>query len=71
MQKHFNLVNFNQQNNHFVVFDEFFNCIANNLTYDNTTNRAIRAIPNNDNNINIQIIIIVNNVIIIKWNSKF
>ena len=53
LQKYFNLVNFIQQNNNYVVFDEFFNYIANNLTYDNSTNRAIRAIPNNDNNINI------------------
>ena len=53
LQKYFNLANFIQQNNNYVVFDEFFNYIANNLTYDNSTNRAIRAIPNNDNNINI------------------
>ena len=53
LQKYFNLANFIQQNNNYIVFDEFFNYIANNLTYDNSTNRAIRAIPNNDNNINI------------------
>ena len=53
LQKYFNLANFIQQNNNYIVFDEFFNYIANNLIYDNSTNRAIRAIPNNDNNINI------------------
>jgi alpha-tubulin N-acetyltransferase 1 len=53
LRKHFGLTDFIQQNNNYVVFDEFFNYIANNLTYDNSTNRAIRAIPNNDNNINI------------------
>ena len=65
-KNYFIIINFIQQNNTFVVFYEFLNYIANNLIYDNSINWAIKAIPNNDNNINIQIIINVNNVIIIK-----
>ena len=49
LNKYFNLGNFIQQNNNFVVFDDFFNYINNNLTYDNSTNRAIRLIPQNYN----------------------
>ena len=55
LQKHYNLVNFVEQNNNYIVYDEFFNHIQNNLTNDNSTFRQIRAISGkpNSNNYNI------------------
>ena len=53
LNKYFGLNNYIQQNNNYVVFDEFFDVISsnnNNITYDNDTNRAINRL--NNNNIN-------------------
>ena len=57
LQKNYNLYNYVLQNNNYIVFDEFFNYIDNNLATDNSTTRAIRAFsgrpsPNNYNNNN-------------------
>ena len=57
LQKNYNLYNYVLQNNNYIVFDEFFNYINNNLSTDNSTIRAIRAFsgrpsPNNYNNNN-------------------
>ena len=53
LRKYFGLNDFIQQNNNYVVFDEFFSLIPsskNNVTYDNDTNRAIQNLTNlNDN----------------------
>ena len=53
LRKYFGLNDFIQQNNNYVVFDEFFSIIPssnNNVTYDNDTNRAIKNLTNlNDN----------------------
>ena len=53
--KYFGLKNYINQNNDFMVYEEFFNNIDDNLAYDNSTNRAIRALSskvNRNNNIN-------------------
>ena len=50
LNKYFGLVDFIQQNNNFVVFDNFFSVIPlskNNVAYDNDTNRAIKTLTNN------------------------
>ncbi len=58
LRKYFGLNDFIQQNNNYVVFDDFFSLIAtskNNVTYDNDTNRAIKNLTNQqnlDNNMN-------------------
>ena len=55
LQKHYNLYNYVLQNNNYIVFDEFFNYINNNLSTDNSTIRAISAFsgkPNLNNNFN-------------------
>ena len=60
LKKYFGLNDFIKQNNNYVVFDEFFLLLsnnANNLTYDNDTNRAIKNLTspsynNNNNNMN-------------------
>ena len=46
LRKYFELQDFIQQNNNFVVFDEFFSLIPNNFntTFDNDTNRAIQRL---------------------------
>ena len=53
LRKYFGLNDFIQQNNNYVVFDDFFSIIPsskNNVTYDNDTNRAIQNLTNlNDN----------------------
>ena len=48
LRKYFGLNDFIQQNNNYVVFDDFFNLISskNNVTYDNDTNRAIKNLTN-------------------------
>ena len=48
LRKYFGLNDFIQQNNNYVVFDDFFNLISskNNVTYDNDTNRAIKNLSN-------------------------
>ena len=52
LRKHFGLTDFIQQNNNYVVFDEFFSLISsnNNVTYDNDTNRAIKNLTTPKNN---------------------
>ena len=58
LNKYFGLNNFIQQNNNYVVFDEFFDLLSNsnnNITYDNDTNRAINRLTNNYNNYNREI----------------
>ena len=58
LRKYFGLDDFIQQNNNYVVFDDFFSLMAtskNNVTYDNDTNRAIKNLTNQqflDNNMN-------------------
>ena len=58
LRKYFGLEDFIQQNNNYVVFDDFFSLIStskNNVTYDNDTNRAIKNLTNQpflDNNNN-------------------
>ena len=55
LKKYFGLSDFIQQNNNYVVFDEFFSLIPsskNNVTYDNDTNRAIKNLTNLSNNQN-------------------
>jgi len=60
LRKYFGLNDFIQQNNNYVVFDDFFSLIAtskNNVTYDNDTNRAIKTLTNQnilDNNNNFE-----------------
>ena len=52
LNKYFGLNNYIQQNNNYVVFDEFFDLISsnnNNITYDNDTNRAINRLNNINN----------------------
>ena len=49
LRKYFGLNDFIQQNNNYVVFDDFFSLISsskNNITYDNDTNRAIKNLTN-------------------------
>ena len=52
LRKYFGLTDFIQQNNNYVVFDEFFTLISsnNNVTYDNDTNRAIKNLTTPKNN---------------------
>ena len=53
LKKYFGLNDFIQQNNNYVVFDEFFSLISssnNNITYDNDTNRAIKNLTNYSSN---------------------
>jgi len=58
LYKNFGLKDYINQNNGYIVYEEFFNNIDDNLAYDNSTNRAIRALScrsdnrNNKNNIN-------------------
>ena len=46
LRKYFGLQGFIQQNNNFVVFDDFFSLILSNIntTFDNDTNRAIQRL---------------------------
>ena len=56
LRKYFGLNDFIQQNNNYVVFDEFFSIIPsskNNVTYDNDTNRAIQNLTNLNKNKNL------------------
>ena len=56
LRKYFGLNDFVEQNNNYVVFDEFFSIIPsskNNVTYDNDTNRAIKNLTNLTGNQNI------------------
>ena len=56
LRKYFGLNDYIQQNNNYVVFDEFFSIIPsskNNITYDNDTNRAIQNLANLNQNPNI------------------
>ena len=50
LKKYFGLTDFIQQNNNYVVFNDFFSLIpsSNNITYDNDTNRAIKNLTNNN-----------------------
>ena len=57
LKKYFGLQDFIQQNNNYVVFDEFFSLMSNDnndITFDGDTNRAIQKLstPINLNNIN-------------------
>ena len=55
LRKYFGLNDFVEQNNNYVVFDEFFSIIPsskNNVTYDNDTNRAMQNLTNLNNNQN-------------------
>ena len=54
-RKYFGLNDFVEQNNNYVVFDEFFSIVPsskNNVTYDNDTNRAMQNLTNLNNNNN-------------------
>ena len=55
LRKYFGLNDFVEQNNNYVVFDEFFSIVPsskNNVTYDNDTNRAMQNLTNLNNNNN-------------------
>ena len=55
LRKYFGLNDFVEQNNNYVVFDEFFSIVPsskNNVTYDNDTNRAMQNLTNLNNNQN-------------------